>query len=85
MTLSGTAREIDKRRGRVIFDSGFDEPFSIVAGGSQGRNSFVLQWRLLPEFQIDGRIRVWADDHRDEDRLQAATMASSLRRPACSA
>ena len=33
VTLSGTAREMDKRRGRVVFDSGFDEPFSIVAGG----------------------------------------------------
>jgi hypothetical protein len=60
VTLSGTARELDLRRGRVVFDSGLDEPFSIVAGPSQGRNRFALQWCLLPAFQIDGPIRVHA-------------------------
>ena len=58
VTLSGTARENDKRHGDVVFDSGFDEPFSIVAGGSHGEDTFVLQWCLLPEFQIAGSMRV---------------------------
>ena len=62
VTLSGTAREVDKRRGDVAFDSGFDEPFSIVAGGSRGKDNFTLQWCLLPEFQIEGSIRVQLDE-----------------------
>ncbi len=57
VTLVGTAREIDKRRGEVIFDSEFDEPFTIVAGGSRPDDSFVLQWCLLPPFEIEGRMR----------------------------
>ncbi len=82
VTLSGTAREIDKRRGRVIFDSGFDEPFSIVAGGSQGDDEFILQWCLLPEFQIEGSIRVRVDD----DRATASSLneAASPSRAPCS-
>ena len=49
VTLSGTAREVDTRQGKVVFDSGFDEPFSITVGGSLGPDNFItLQWCLLP-------------------------------------
>ena len=76
VTLSGTAREVDTRRGRVVFDSGFDEPFSIVAGGSLERDHFVLQWCLLPEFQIAGSIRV-------KTRGWALSSMGRAARPAC--
>ncbi len=77
VTLSGTAREIDKRQGEVLFDSGFDEPFYIVAGGSQGKHRFVLQWCLLPEFRIFGSLRVQVD------RQELPATASSTGRGAC--
>jgi hypothetical protein len=80
VTLSGTAREVDKRRGRIVFDSGLDEPFSVVAGGSQGKNHFSLQWCLLPEFQIQGSIRVRAEHHHRGPWL----MTSAARRVGCS-
>lgn len=67
VTLSGTAREVDKRRGSVVFDSGFDEPFYIRAGGSLGEDNFVLQWCLLPEFQIEGSLSVEVEDRDDDD------------------
>jgi len=81
VTLSGTAREVDKRRGKVVFDSGFDEPFYVVVGGSQSEKSFILQWCLLPEFQIEGSIRVKADDE-GHGQVLAAT-ASSLAGASC--
>lgn len=79
VTLSGTAREIDKRRGEVVFDSGSDEPFYIVAGGSQGDETFILQWCFLPEFQIEGSLRVRVDDgDNDHDDGEIRALASSL-------
>lgn len=85
VTLSGTAREVDKRRGEVVFDSGFDEPFHIVVGGSQGEDRFILQWCLLPEFQIDGSIRAKIDDdENDKHRRDLRTTASSLNGASCS-
>ena len=63
VTLSGTAREVDKRGGEVVFDSDFDEPFSIEAGGSQGKDRFIVQWCDLPPFQIEGSIRVNTNLH----------------------
>ena len=82
VTLVGTAREIDKRRGEVIFDSEFDEPFTIVVGGSRPDDSFVLQWCLLPPFDIEGRMRV--EIHDDEHGHDVRTLASSARRSSCS-
>lgn len=80
VTLSGVAREVDKRRGEVVFDSGFDEPFSIVAGGSHEEDSFVLQWCLLPEFQIEGSIdvEVNGDDREDDERIRDLGALASL-------
>ncbi len=86
VTLSGTAREIDKRRGKVVFDSGFDEPFSIVAGGSQGDDTFILQWCLLPEFEIEGAIgvEVGEGDDTEHGRREAGVTAASLSVASCS-
>jgi hypothetical protein len=85
VTLSGTAREIDKRLGVVLFDSGFDEPFSIVAGGSRGANNFILQWCLLPEFLIHASLRVRVDgDDIDEDLRELHATASSPGGASCS-
>jgi len=77
VTLSGTAREVDQRRGRVIHDTGFVEPFSIVVGGSQPKNSFVLQWCELPEFVIKGHIR--ANTYGDHVDGRSLTSSQSLR------
>ena len=84
VTVSGTAREVDWRRGRVVFDSGFDEPFSIVAGGRLGKDNFSLQWCLLPAFQIEGPIGVRVKD--DDGAVAAASYLAapslpSLRSP----
>jgi hypothetical protein len=82
VTLSGTAREVDLRQGRVVFDSGFDEPFSIVVS-RRAENAFVLQWCLLPEFRIDGPIRIHgggAEAGIGDER----TTASLLRSTSCS-
>lgn len=80
VTLVGTAREIDKRRGEVVFDSGFDEPFYVVAGGRLGEDHLILQWCLLPEFHIGGDVRVAAhgDDREgdDEDEVRRTTSSS---------
>ena len=86
VTLSGTAREIDRRRGEVLFDSGFDEPFYIVAGGSRDEDNFILQWCLLPEFQLYGSLSVEVEDadDGDEDRRELGATASSLGGAACS-
>ena len=84
VTLSGTAREVDKRGGDVVFDSDFDEPFSIVAGGSQGEDRFILQWCLLPEFQVTGPLRVKVHDHDGDDEDRHLASASSLNRASCS-
>jgi hypothetical protein len=77
LTLSGTAREVDWRRGKVVFDSGFDEPFSVVAGGRLGRNEFILQWCLLPEFSIEGPIGVRLEDRGDDDDDDGRQTASA--------
>ena len=76
VTLSGTAREVDTRRGRVVFDSGFDEPFSIVAGGRM-HDRFILQWCLLPAFEIAGSIRA------KTTRFAALSSMGRAARPAC--
>ena len=77
VTLSGTARELDKRRGVVLFDSGFDEPFRIVAGGSLGEDSFILQWCLLPEFLLHGSLRVHVDDDLGNHRANASSLGGA--------
>jgi hypothetical protein len=86
VTLSGTAREIDRRRGEVLFDSGFDEPFYIVAGGSRHEDDFILQWCLLPEFQLYGSLSVEVEDgdDDDEDRREQGVTASSFGGASCS-
>ena len=81
--LSGTLREIDTRRGEVVFDSGFDEPFSVVVGGSQGKDRFILQWCLLPEFGMQGSMRVKIDGDSDDrhERTLRATASAQARHP----
>ena len=84
VTLSGTARELDKRRGEVVFDSDFDEPFSIVVGGSRPKNSFVLQWCELPAFDITGHIRtttISATTHDNHEDGMSLASARSLDAP----
>ncbi|MET0836472.1 MAG: hypothetical protein ABWY97_06805 [Thermoleophilaceae bacterium] len=70
----------------MLFDSGFDEPFYIVAGGSRDEDDFILQWCLLPEFQLYGslRVEVEAADDGDQDRRELGATASSLGGASCS-
>jgi hypothetical protein len=84
--LSGTAREIDWRKGEVLFDSGFDEPFYVVAGASRDEDNFILQWCFLPEFQLFGSLSVELEDADDGDevRRELGATASSLGGAFCS-
>ena len=70
----------------MVFDSGFDEPFYIVAGGSRDEDNFILQWCLLPEFLIYGSLRVEVEDGDDvdDDRRALGATASSLGEASCS-
>jgi hypothetical protein len=70
IVIAGTAREIDKRRGEVVFDSGFDEPFEIIV--MPGSDRFSLRWCLLPAFEVDGAIRASGGRGRPEARATAS-------------
>jgi hypothetical protein len=75
IVIGGTAREIDKRRGEVVFDSGFDEPFEIIV--VPGSDRFSLRWCLLPAFEVDGAIRASGGRGRATARTTASLRSAT--------
>jgi hypothetical protein len=57
-----------------------------VAGASRDEDDFILQWCLLPEFQLYDSLSVEVEDadDGDEERRELGATASSLVGASCS-